>query len=411
MEKHAPGASARLSSTVAVIAALLVLAGCGDGGNGHRAPMTRCVGDAATGCPFSTIQSAVDASRAGDTVIVHAGTYRENVIVDTRLSLRPAGDGPVTVQALDAYEDVVTVQSAGSGSSLGGLSVFGGRHGIVLSQADDCVITDNVVEHHIEHGIVLRGSDDNEVSGNLVSGVDEGQVVGILLDHSNHNSVTMNEVPYNKLNGIGLTASSGNQVRDNSIAVTDGDGIGLRAANDNRIVDNSIVHSAFTGIVLDQSSRNEVIGNTITDNDGQVAIGIILVGIDGAESNYNRVEENQIERMASYGIVLIHAGNTRISHNRIATAGIHGLAMDIDTSGTAITRNTITDSGVGIRVHDGAVDNAAHENNIVANDLWGVQNDASLPFDAANNYWGPDGPAGQTSGEVIVDPWLTQPVE
>src|SRR4051794_16977162 len=36
---------------------------------------------------YTTIQAAVDASKAGDTVKVKAGTYEENVIVNKKLSI------------------------------------------------------------------------------------------------------------------------------------------------------------------------------------------------------------------------------------------------------------------------------------------------------------------------------------
>jgi len=389
----------------------LISAGCGGGGGDNPTAVTRCVGNPPPqGCLYTTIQSAVNASNAGDTIIVHVGTYKENIVVDRKIEFKTAGDGDVTIQAQDAYEDVITIKMNGSSSIISGFNIFGGHHGISLNRADNCVISGNIVEHHVEHGIVLSESDHNEITNNTVSGVEEGQVVGILLDRSNNNTITMNEVPYNKLNGIALTASSGNQVIGNSISVTDGDGIGLSLSNDNRIADNSVTQSNFTGIVIGQSSRNSITGNKISDNEGLISIGIILVGVSGDESNNNLIENNQVERMRSYGIVLIYARDNEIIQNRIANTLIDGIVMDIDTLNTRITGNTITENGVGIYVYEGAVGNTAHNNNILSNSEWGVRNDATVQFDATLNYWGPEGPAGQTFGNVKVDPWLTHPV-
>jgi len=62
-----------------------------------------------------------------------------------------------------------------------------------------------------------------------------------------------------------------------------------------------------------------------------------LVGVSGDESNNNLIENNQVERMRSYGIVLIYARDNEIIQNRIAKALIDGIVMDIDTLNTIIT--------------------------------------------------------------------------
>jgi parallel beta-helix repeat protein len=389
-----------------------ISAGCGGGGGENPPAMTRCVGNPPPEGCYTTIQSAVDASNAGDTIIVHAGDYQENVVVDRKIELKTAGDGDVTIQAQDAYQDVITIERDGSNSIIAGFNIFGGDDGITLNRAENCFISGNIVEHHLEHGIVLIQSHHNEITNNTVSGVVEGQIVGIRLDHSNNNTITMNEVPYNKLNGIFLYVSSGNQVNGNSISFTDGDGIGLLSSNNNEIADNSVTNSNFTGIVIEQSSRNSITGNKVSDNEGLPGIGILLVGASGDESNNNLIENNQVERISAFGIVLIYAGDNEIIHNRITNVLLDGIVMDNDTLNTIITGNTITENDVGIHiVSDGAVGNTAHNNNILSNSSWGVSNEAAVQFDATLNYWGPEGPAGQTSGDVIVDPWLTNPVQ
>lgn len=389
-----------------------ISAGCGGGGGENPPAITRCVGNPPPEGCYTTIQSAIDASNAGDTIIVYAGDYQENVVVDRKIELKTAGDGDVTIQAQDAYQDVITIERNGSSSIISGFNIFGGDHGVTLNRAENCVISGNIVEHHVEHGIFLSESHHNEITNNNLTAIEEGQVIGILLDRSNNNTITMNEVQYNKLNGINLTASSDNHVIGNSISFTDGDGIGLDSSNDNRIADNSITSSNSSGIAIVRSSRNSMTGNMISDNGGPLSIGIILAGVSGDESNNNLIENNQVERISNHGIVLVLAGDNEIIRNRIANALMDGIVMDNDTLNTIITGNTITENDVGIHiVSDGSIGNTAHNNNILSNSSWGVLNDVPVQFDATLNYWGPAGPDGQTSGDVIVDPWLTNPVQ
>ena len=67
--------------------------------------------DSATGtveAPFNTLSKAAESVAPGDTVLVHAGTYRESVKLpvsgtpESPITLRAAGDGPVIVSGADA---------------------------------------------------------------------------------------------------------------------------------------------------------------------------------------------------------------------------------------------------------------------------------------------------------------------
>src|SRR4030042_28175 len=46
---------------------------------------------------YATIGAAVQAAGPGDSILIHAGTYREQVNLDKQLTIRPYGDGAGTV--------------------------------------------------------------------------------------------------------------------------------------------------------------------------------------------------------------------------------------------------------------------------------------------------------------------------
>jgi uncharacterized repeat protein (TIGR02543 family) len=130
--------------------------------------------DGSGGADFTTIQAAVIAADAGDTIIAQDGTYNENVTVDKSLTIRSEnGASSTTVIAVATTKPVFDIDA--SGVVLDGFSVLGptGNHvaGIELVGVNDCTIQNNECSGECYNGIHLGGSAaNNTVTGNYCHG-------------------------------------------------------------------------------------------------------------------------------------------------------------------------------------------------------------------------------------------------
>ncbi|MCX9081475.1 MAG: hypothetical protein OIN83_04695 [Candidatus Methanoperedens sp.] len=132
------------------IAVGLIVLGLLLAGSANAATLTVCP----SGCAYSSIQKAINASSNGDTILVKSGTYFENVNVTKQLMLHGIGN-PV-------------VDAGGSGSAIT-LSANGIRlEGFTATGGGDYYYYDSP-----EAGIKVSSSN-NTLSGNIASNNYEG---------------------------------------------------------------------------------------------------------------------------------------------------------------------------------------------------------------------------------------------
>jgi len=155
------------------------------------------------GSDFTSIQAAVNAASAGDTIIVRDGTYIENVDVGKSITLKSEnGSASTTVSASSAYDHVfdVTVDYV----NISGFTAEGAtglwEAGIYLEDANHCNISDNNVINNGD-GIYLSHSSNNTLTDNTAN---SNNNCGIHLDYSSNNNTLANNTAEGNNYGIHL---------------------------------------------------------------------------------------------------------------------------------------------------------------------------------------------------------------
>ncbi|MGV9932817.1 right-handed parallel beta-helix repeat-containing protein [Streptomyces olivaceoviridis] len=309
--------------------------------------------------PGQSIQKAVNAAKAGDTVFVLAGTYRESVTVKTAgLTLRGAGPGTViqppkkkTKPAPHGKKAAVTCLSDGNGVCVVGgknkplkdvtvsdLKVTGfAKSGVFTMGTDHLTVKRVIAEHNGQWGIAQEHSTRGVFRNNTARGNGDA---GIFLANNVKAEQGAKDskgavVDHNRLEGnrIGLTvrrlrnlAVTRNYVLGNCAGVfVVGDEnkprAGALAVSDNLVVQNNkycpktarLPYLQGSGIVLTGTEKSLVTRNRVTGHSGRSPLsgGIVLFkSFVGATSEKNRITANLLANNSPADLVSQEATKT-----------------------------------------------------------------------------------------------------
>lgn len=165
------------------------------------------------GQTYPTIASAIDAANESDTILVHSGTYTEEIVIDKTLTLMGesqgtvyiVGDGDHTIKV--TADNVVITQCTIKNNA--------GSHAcIFLLSASNCEISQTTIRLG-GNGIYLVSSDENTIIENTI----KENNIGMYLSNSRNNIVQSNTIYQNNANGVFLpSTSTGNMFARNDFS-------------------------------------------------------------------------------------------------------------------------------------------------------------------------------------------------
>ena len=210
-----------------------------------------------------SIQSFIRSALPGDTILVPAGDYRENIVINMPLTIRSlAGPSKTSVTASNPGEPVFVVNS--KDVTISGFAISGGEVGIYVHWCSSSTIRNNCISKN-NYGIQLHFSDSTLVENNTVF---NSIYDNIDLKFSNKNWILRNKIT-NAENGILLQFSDDNKFSNNTVQEND---VGIAVeieSKDNLICNNNMLNNTRKqASIVYSSSSNVFSGNYWSDYEG-----------------------------------------------------------------------------------------------------------------------------------------------
>jgi len=368
---------------------------------------------------YSKIQDAINAAKDGDIIFVYddSSPYYENIIINKSISLIGENKEATIIDG-NKKGDVVKIIS--NGVKISGFTIRNSKEeyesaGIVIHNANNIIIEDNIIIENGDQGIRIYSSDNNVIKRNIIS---NNVFYGIWLYSSKNNIIEENEF-YN--NGIVLREGSlenfihkigNNSVNGKPLYYFLNMSNFSSPSNAGQIIlvnckhvkiENLSISKTSVAVEIAYSSDIKILNNNFSDNN--------LNGIRLCYSSNNEIVSNIIKRNGWSGISLwFDCNNNLISNNIICYNYYDDLELLFASNNNLVLNNFIHGSpyGIGLRDSDG---NVVRLNNIFNHSEYGLIA-INSNVDARFNYWGSffgtllgDKIAWQNS-KIKIFPWI-----
>jgi len=259
-------------------------------------PLSTIINVCPSGCPYSSIQAAINAANNGDTINVSADTYYENIIVNKSVNLRGQNANTIinasnpTQAAVRIYNNYVNMTGFKVVNVTGGQSIYydaiyvngsyvnisgniidDAYEGLFVVSSSNSIFSNNTIKNVNDTAIYLENSYNNVIADNIVI---ENYYTAVYLYQSNNTNVSNNNIISNGGAGIRIEYTNNTFVINNSVKNNAYDGFKLYYAYNNFIENNTIANNGYSGIIVSDSNNNTFIGNKIYSNLNDMSLGI-----------------------------------------------------------------------------------------------------------------------------------------
>ena len=307
------------------------------------AATTHCVNPGGTGGCFASVQQAVNAAGAGDTIDVAAGTYAENVVATfpKRVTINGAGSGATTISG-DGSAAVVTLDP-GTRVSLSGLRIEGGAAGMVAQErsvlrVSACEITANAI------GIVVGVGARGDVSDSAITGNGPPSVSAFASGIDSLGTLNVAGTTVSGNTGSSMAIRSNRRLTLTGSTVSGNDGTGIELNRRATISRSTISGNTGGGVLGNFQPQVKISDTTISGNSTPFSAGGL--GMAGGQATLDRVTiAGNSAGAAGGGIATFSSGKFRIRSSIIAD-NVAATGNDCASSALrAVGVNLIEDTG------------------------------------------------------------------
>ena len=328
---------------------------------------------------YSTIQSAVNAASAGDTIYVCKNStvgYTESIVVNQSINIygNESGVSVIASNSLpvfwvnSTYFNITnfTLNGGYTGIKLNSTAHFSHIYNVTAHGATEGfyiisnynVINNNTARNNTDNGFLLNLSNNTNLTNNIAY---NNTYNGFLL-FPGHNNTLTNNTAYNQSSffGFSLELGSSNNVLTNNTAYLNQEGFYLNASSSNNLTLNTGRNNTVAGFqIMNSSSNNRFVGNTAHNNS---AAGFSLVN-----SSNNNYLANNTAYSNLFGFSLsLSSSNTLVDN--LAYGHSFGNFNLANTSNEALNNNTAHGGNVGFSFStssNGTISNNTAYNNTI----------------------------------------------
>jgi PGF-pre-PGF domain-containing protein len=367
------------------------------------------IGAAAEVHPGGSIQAAVNSANPnGDTIIVHPGTYTENIDLSktSNLVLMSASPNPddTIIVPKDINKSVISAD-ASLNLVIKGFTIKGAAtdlSGIYLNKCRDCRIENNKFLNDAL-GVYVDFSVNTTIHNNTATRTNEAGKIGrgINVEGSELTTVSSNTIS-NQRYGIYFLNSQSNTASGNTISQCADDGMCVLNSNDNSLESNTVNSNGKKGIYLKGPGKSSLKNNIVSSNGGN--------GIELEETSGSTVQDNTISGAAKdtnirgiylntckdnflqnnkisnceYGVAISYSENNNLVKNN-AYDNFRGFYLSHKSSRNTLSDNKASSNNNGIIITLGANNNILENNEVNSNLAGGIALDNSYSNKIFNN--------------------------